>query len=96
VEGLSGVCRRELGIDPMSGILVVFRNKSMRILRVLGYNSVGFFLYESQIAVGRFPWWPRDTGDLVSPMAARELLVLLCGGDPTKAHFAKEWKRVAG
>jgi hypothetical protein len=35
----------------MSGILVVFRNKSMRMLRVLGYNSVGFFLYESQIAV---------------------------------------------
>ena len=95
VEGLSGICRRELGLDPMSGRLFVFRCRSLRVVRVLGYNTVGFFLYEAHMAQGRFPWWPEGSEPPLSPLAARELLVLLCGGDPTKARFALEWKRVS-
>lgn len=93
-EGLAGICRRELGIDPMSGSLIVFCNRSRRQVRVLGYNSVGFFLYESEIAQGRFPWWPGEDELPMSTLAAREFLVLLCGGDPKQAQFSLEWKPV--
>jgi hypothetical protein len=92
IEGLSGVCRRG-GQDPLSGRLFVFRNKTFTMLRVMGYDSTGFWLFEKQLTQGRFPWWPKGN-EPWSSLAAKELLVLLWGGNPAQGSFVDEWKKV--
>ncbi len=92
IEGLSGVCRRG-GQEPLSGHLFVFRNKNFTMLRVMGYDSTGFWLFEKQLTQGRFPWWPKSE-EAWSSLAAKELLVLLWGGNPAQASFMEEWKKV--
>jgi transposase len=92
IEGLCGICRRS-EMDPLSGHLFVFRNKNQTMLRVMGYDSTGFWLFEKQLTKGRFPWWPAGE-EVWNSLAAKELLVLLWGGNPDQARFVDEWKKI--
>jgi len=92
IEGLSGVCRQS-GHDPLSGKLFVFRNKAFDAIRVMSYDATGVWLFEKQLARGRFPWWPRS-GERWTSLAAKELLVLLWGGNPEEACFIDEWRKI--
>ncbi|MBI5245839.1 MAG: IS66 family insertion sequence element accessory protein TnpB [Elusimicrobia bacterium] len=48
IDGLCRVCRQELGTDPMSGAMFVFRSRSARALKILVYDGQGFWLCQNQ------------------------------------------------
>ena len=95
IDGLCGLCRQSLGIDPFAGALIVFRNKSSTALKLLAYDGQGFWLCQKRLSTGRFRWWPQPSDKGASQLMVHELQLLLWNGDPSRAATAPTWKPVA-
>ena len=95
IDGLAQVCRAKLGDDPFSGALFVFRSRSGRSLRVLAYDSQGFWLCQKRLSASRFRWWPSNPGGASARLLAHELQVLIYGGDPRGAKVPEAWRAVS-
>lgn len=91
IDGLAAECRRLLEQDPFSGALFLFRNRSKTALKILVYDGTGFWLCYKRLSRGRLKWWPGESGQSLS---ARELQVLLWQGDPRRADYEPEWRRL--
>lgn len=95
IDGLAAVCRNHLDMDPMSGAVFVFRNRTGTSLRLLFYDGQGFWLCAKRLSKGTFLWWPSSSeGGVSSPIPARDLQTLLWNGDPAAARFSKEWRKI--
>jgi len=94
IDGLAGVCRQKLAQDPFAGYLFVFRNRRATALKILCYDTQGFWLCQKRLSRGRFSWWPEKTTAAVETLAAHELQVLLWNGDPKRARVASAWRQV--
>jgi transposase len=96
IEGTVAVVRVVLEKEPMDGAIFVFRNKGRHMLRVLHYDGGGFWLCTKRLSTGHFSAWPEGDGTRAcSPLLARELQVLLWGGDPASCAFPELWHKVA-
>lgn len=96
IDGTVAVARRVLNKEPMDGAYFVFRNKGRHMLRVLHYDGSGFWICTKRMSKGRFSAWPKgDGGDVCSSLLARELQVLIWGGDPHSCAFPELWRKVA-
>ncbi len=94
IKGMVAYCRDILECEPMDGAYFVFRNRSGVMVRVLFYDGDGFWLCEKRFSSGSIKGWPDDNQSM-TPVSARELLVLLWHGDPSSAKYPAFWKRVA-
>jgi len=54
IDGLAKVCREVLGADPFSGGLFVFRNRRRTAIKILVYDSQGFWLCHKRWSRGHF------------------------------------------
>lgn len=96
IDGLAAVARGVLEKEPMSGAFFVFRNKGRHMLRILFYDGGGFWLCTRRLSKGTFRSWPTSDGaGPCSPLLARELQILIWGGDPSSCAFPELWKKVA-
>jgi transposase len=97
IDGLARVCREALGSDPFSGAVFVFRNRRGTAVKVLVYDSQGFWLCHKRLSEGRFRHWPRQvsSGGAKRELLAHELHVLLCGGNPEATQAAPPWRLVS-
>lgn len=96
IDGTVAVARVVLQKEPLDGAFFVFRNKRRHMLRVLYYDGGGFWLCTRRLSKGCFTAWP--TGDGTAPcsaLLARELQVLLWGGDPASCSFPELWRKAA-
>lgn len=96
IEGMAAVARLVLEQEPMDGTVFAFINKGRHMLRLLFYDGNGFWLCTKRLSRGRFTNWPGGAG--ISPstaLLARELQVLLWGGDPLSCAFPEMWRKVA-
>jgi len=50
IDGLSRVCREALASDPFSGTVYVFRNRRSTAIKLLIYDSQGFWLCHNQLS----------------------------------------------
>ena len=55
-DGLAAVVEHELGLDPYSGVTVVFRPKRMDRVKVLWWDGTGLVLASKRLEQGRFAW----------------------------------------
>jgi transposase len=94
IDGTAGIARTVLAKEPMDGALFVFRNRRRDMLRILFYDGAGFWLCTKRLSKGRFTAWPTGDGTC-SPLLARELQVLIWGGDPSSCAFPALWRKVA-
>lgn len=95
IDGLARLCRQELKSDPFSGTVFVFRNRRATSVKVLVYDSQGFWLAQKRLSAGRFRFWPAGGNDGVQTLEAHQLQLLLSGGDPAAAKTAlPPWRRV--
>ena len=97
IDGTAAVARLVLEHEPMDGAFFVFRNKLGHSLRVLHYDGGGFWLATKRLSTGTFnKVWPRnDESKVCSSLLARELQILIWGGDPARCGFPDLWRRVA-
>ena len=94
IDGLIGLCRQQLGENPMLGTLFVFTNRRRTALKMLVYDGDGFYLILKRFSQGRLKWWPDGTHPC-HELAARELAVLLWNRNPQKASWAPLWRPVS-
>ena len=94
IDGLGRVCREFLKTDPFSGALFVFRNKGGTAIKILTYDSQGFWLCQKRLSQGRFRWWSSDRVGKLKSLMAHELQILIWNGNPEGGEVAPLWKRL--
>jgi transposase len=95
IDGLARVCREHLKENPFSGALYVFRNRRGTAIKVLAYDSQGFWLCQKRLSTGRFRFWPESTTGTARHLEAHEMQVLLAAGNPEGVQAAPAWRRVS-
>ena len=55
-EGLHGLVRERLGVDPLSGHLFLFANARRTRLKVLVWDGSGLWVCAKRLEKGRFRW----------------------------------------
>jgi transposase len=96
IDGMTAIARVVLEAEPMDGSFFVFRNKGRHMLRLLFYDGSGFWLCTKRLSKGTFRAWPKGDGKATcSPLLARELQILIWGGDPASCSFPQLWRQVA-
>ena len=91
-DGLFGIARDRLGLDPLSGHLFVFCNGRRNRLKILYWDGSGLWLCSKRLERGRFSW-PAGSGDQIRVQMSSEELTLLVSGIELKQTSKKEWYR---
>ncbi len=94
IDGMARVCREVLDSDPFAGWLFVFRNRRATAIKILTYDSQGFWLAHKRLSQGRFRWWPTHASHAATALDAHQLQRLIMGGDPAARDAAPVWRRV--
>ena len=55
-DGLAAVVQKQLGLDPHSGVVVVFRSKRGDRIKVLLWDGSGLVLTYKRLEEGKFAW----------------------------------------
>lgn len=55
-DGLAAVVQKELGLNPQSGIAIVFRSKRGDRIKVLYWDGSGIVLTYKRLEEGKFAW----------------------------------------
>jgi transposase len=93
IDGLARVSREALQADPFSGALFVFRNRRGTAIKILVYDSQGFWLAQKRLSRGRFRWWPTGA-TTAATLEAHQLQRLIMAGDPAAGDAAPTWRQV--
>ena len=93
IDGLARICREVLEADPFCGALFVFRNRRGTAIKILVYDSQGFWLAQKRLSRGRFRWWPTGA-TTAATLEAHQLQRLIMAGDPAARDAAPVWRRV--
>ena len=91
-DGLFGIARDRLGMDPLSGHLFVFCNGRRNRLKVLYWDGSGLWICSKRLEKGRFSW-PAQGDDQGRVRMSSEELTLLVGGIELSRSRKKEWYR---
>ena len=75
INGLSAMARNEVGEDPLSGHLFIFRNRAGNRLKVLYWDRNGYAVWYKRIERGRFSFPSAGSGKLTITDAQFQLLV---------------------
>jgi transposase len=96
IDGLARLVRAELGSDPFSGAVFVFRNRRASAVKLLVYDGRGYWLCHKRLSSGRFRFWPKGYGGKPArALEAHELQVLVTGGDFEAVGAAPIWRPLA-
>lgn len=94
IDGLAGLCKKELRTDPFEGSVFIFRNRNGTSIKILLYDGQGFWLCQKRLSTGRFRWWPDEFNEKTKILAAHELQLLLWNGNPQASLVGEMWKKV--
>ena len=95
IDGLARTCRQELESDPFSGFLFVFINRRKTAIKILQYDTQGFWLHNKRLSSGRYNWWPENGEENTKTLHAHELQLLIWNGNPDQAKIAPVWRKIA-
>jgi transposase len=78
INGLAGIVQSSFELDPFSGALFVFCNRNRDRLKILEWDTDGFWLYFKRLEKGHFRW-PAEGEEATLSLSGEELSVLLNG-----------------
>lgn len=96
VDGLSSIVATQFALDPFSDCWFVFCSRGRDRLKVLHWDTNGFWLYYHRLEEGRFPW-PQKRESSFLPITRRQFEWLLSDLPVTQkeAHPAVRARAVA-
>lgn len=92
-DGLGGVCRSVLKLDPLSGAMIVFINKKRTAIKILVYDGQGLWVMAKRLSKGSFSWWPNSAEECVK-LDAKNLLILIWNGEVDSIKLGEDWKKL--
>ena len=93
-DGLCGVIRNDLERTPLDGTLFVFYNRRRDRIKILSWESDGFFLYYKRLESGTFELPQIESAQREVIMNKVALELLLHGVSLKSVRFRKRYKRV--
>lgn len=94
MDGLSAVARSRLRLDPLSGHLILFRNRRGDRLKILMWDRSGFWVLYKRLEKGTFSWPSAGVGERVE-LRTSDLLLLLSGADITRPRHTRWYDRLS-
>jgi transposase len=95
-EGLYGLVRDRLQLEPLSGHLFLFSNAQRNRLKVLFWDGSGLWICAKRLEKGRFSW-PGAVSGQSKVVLSHEELALLLGGIELAGSKRRAWfRRVVG
>src|SRR3984957_2311746 len=91
-EGLYGLVRDKLQLEPLSGHVFLFCNKERNRIKVLFWDGSGLWVCAKRLEKGRFSW-PRAEDQQGGVRVKHEELTLLLGGIEVGKTRRKNWYR---
>jgi transposase len=91
IDSLAALVQHVLREDPLSGHLFVFCNRSRDRVKILYWESSGYWLMHKRLEAGRFAWPDGDQSAVT--MSATELHALLGGLDISKSVQRRRYRR---
>jgi transposase len=91
-EGLYGLVRDRLELEPLSGHLFLFCNKARNRTKVLFWDGSGLWICAKRLEKGRFSW-PNEDEQQAGVILSHEELALLLGGIEVGRTRRKNWYR---
>jgi transposase len=93
-EGLHGLVRERLALEPLSGHLFLFSNRERNRLKVLCWDGSGLWVCAKRLERGRFSWPEAEDPSGCVTLGAEEF-ALLVGGIELSQTRRKNWYRKA-
>ena len=91
-DGLFGIVRDRLRMDPLSGHLFVFCNGRRNRLKVLYWDGSGLWICSKRLEKGRFSWPVQGDEQGRVRMSSEELTLLVSGIELSQSR-RKDWYR---
>jgi len=92
-EGLYGLVRDRLQLEPLSGHIFIFSNGQRNRLKLLFWDGSGLWVCAKRLEKGRFRWPAAEKGRNKVVLSAEELALLIGGidlaGSQRRAWFRK-------
>jgi transposase len=95
INGLAAVVEQALGLDPFAAALYVFANQRRNRVKILGWETNGFWLLMKRLETDRFVWPRADQA--VIELTIEQLHWLLAGIDleAMRAHRMLRYRRAS-
>ena len=95
-EGLYGLVRDQLQLEPLSGHIFIFSNAQRNRLKLLFWDGSGLWVCAKRLERGRFRW-PQVEAAQRKVVLSQEELALLVGGIDLAGSKRRAWfRRVVG
>jgi transposase len=93
IDSLAALCKQNLYEDPYSGTVFAFTNRRKTAVKILMFDSNGFWLAMKRFSKGKLAWWPTDKGETLE-VRAEALQILLGQGDPRFMFTPTPWRQI--
>jgi len=91
-EGLYGLVRDQLQLEPLSGHIFIFSNAQRNRLKLLFWDGSGLWVCAKRLEKGRFRWPATESGQS-KVVLSHEELALLVGGIDLAGSRRRAWFR---
>jgi transposase len=93
-DALSGVVRRDMGRDPLSGEVFIFMNRSRTTIKLLHWERGGLVLYHKRLESGRFSLPVFDEKSRCYHLSWRDLVLIVEGISLEKVQRQKRFENL--
>jgi transposase len=90
IDGLFALCKNQFALDPFSGHYFIFRNRKASAIKILAYDTQGFWLCHKRLSKGKFRHRPKTAHSLIT-LNSTQLQVLLQNGNPGVIDCEPPW-----
>jgi transposase len=99
-EGLYGLVRDQLKLEPLSGHIFIFSNAPRNRLKLLFWDGSGLLVCAKRLERGRFGWPQAEAGQSKVVLSPEEVALLVGGidlvGSKRRAWFRKVVREAEG
>ena len=92
IDGIAEYCKNILDQDPFSGHIFVFRNRNSKSIKILYYDSQGYWLCNKRLSQGKFQWWPQNQQQILE-LSISQLNNLLWNDMPANIT-GNQWRSI--
>ena len=78
-DGMTGVVRNKMQLDPMNGAIYVFFNKRRNLIKLLVWDTTGFAIYYKRLSKGTFGQFNAELQSASHDVKREDLLCVLEG-----------------
>ncbi|HTC78039.1 MAG TPA: IS66 family insertion sequence element accessory protein TnpB [Terriglobales bacterium] len=95
-EGLYGLVRDPLRLEPLSGHIFIFSNAQRNRLKVLFWDGSGLWVCAKRLEKGRFRWPEAEAGESKVVLRQEEWALLVGGIDLAGSRRRRWFRKVVG